>query len=84
MLVAFDFWVSGVVLLTVGIAGMIGNLLTLWVLSCGEDENRRKNSFNRLLVNLIILSYYVKNATNNKQLGWSLFLIVLVNKRKDK
>ena len=50
ILVAFDFWVSGVVLFTVGLAGIIGNLLTLWVLSFGEDENRRKNSFNRLLV----------------------------------
>jgi hypothetical protein len=34
-------------------AGIIGNLLTLWVLSFGEDENRRKNSFNRLLVKSI-------------------------------
>ena len=48
----FDFWVSGVFLLTVGLAGIIGNILTLWVLSFGEDENRRKNSFNRLLVNI--------------------------------
>jgi hypothetical protein len=53
ILKAFEFWVSGVFLLAVGIAGIVGNLLTLWVLSFGEDENRRKNSFNRLLVSLL-------------------------------
>jgi len=46
----FEFWVSGVCLLTVGLAGLVGNLLTIWVLSFGEEESRRKNSFNRLLV----------------------------------
>jgi hypothetical protein len=50
---------SGVVLLTIGIAGILGNLLTLWVLSYAEDENRRKNSFNRLLVRKQVFNMYM-------------------------
>ena len=40
-----DFWVSGVGLLSIGIGGLIGNILTLLVLVYESRESR--NSFNK-------------------------------------
>ena len=45
LLILFDYWVSGVGLLTVGIGGIIGNFLTLLALA-GESRESR-NSFNK-------------------------------------
>ena len=45
LLLQFDYWVSGVALLTVGIGGIIGNVLTLLTLA-GESRESR-NSFNK-------------------------------------
>ena len=45
MLMNFDFWVSGVAILTVGIGGLIGNILTLLALAWESRESR--NSFNK-------------------------------------
>ena len=45
LLINFDYWVSGVAILTVGIGGIIGNSLTLLALASESRESR--NSFNK-------------------------------------
>ena len=45
ILMGSDFWVSGVGLLSIGIGGLIGNVLTLLVLVYESRESR--NSFNK-------------------------------------
>lgn len=45
LLINVDFWVSGVGISTIGIAGIIGNFLTLLALACESRENH--NSFNK-------------------------------------
>ena len=41
LLEKFDFWVSGVGILTVGIGGIIGNILTLLALASESRESRK-------------------------------------------
>ena len=56
LLVRFDFWVSGVVLLGVGLGGMIGNVLTLLALvSESQEGSGGRNSFYKLLIYMAVV-----------------------------